>query len=135
MIINGTPEWTHITRDGRKAAIVTDKVEETTYPVMAVAEEAVGSDKFWFGYFTLELKYHADGRESKNDLRPYNPFDGVQVNTPMWVRQPNGSWQRRHFAYVQDGKVYAWIEGKTSFTETTANMWLDYSFTDPTSEL
>lgn len=134
MIINGTPEWTHITRDGRKAAIVTDKVEETTYTVMVVAEASVGSDKVWMGYFTPELKYHADGKESKHDLRPYPPLEAVEVDTPIWV-QSHGSWIRRHFAYVKEGRVYAWIDGKTSFTETIANPWTHYSLTDPASEL
>ena len=134
MIINGTPEWTHITRDGRKAAIVTDKVEEPTYTVIVVAEASVGSDKFWMGYFTPELKYHADGKESKHDLRPYHPLEGVEVDTPIWV-QSHGSWIRRHFAYTKEGKVFTWIDGKTSFTETTASAWHYYSFTDPTSEL
>lgn len=133
MIINETPEWTHITRDGRKAAIVTDKVEETTYTVMVVAEASVGSDKFWFGYYTPELKYHADGKESEKDLRPYNPLEDVKVDTPIWVK--SDSWVRRHFAYTKEGRVYAWIAGKTSFTETVANPWIHYSLTDPTSEL
>lgn len=135
MIINGTPEWTHITRDGRKAAIVTDKVEGTTYPVMAVAEEAIGSDKFWFGYFTPELKYQADGGESKNDLQPYNPFEGVQVDTPIWVKRDGGGWYRRHFARYDGKYVYVWLDGKTSFTESGEIDYLQYSFTDPTNEL
>lgn len=134
MIINGTPEWTHITRDGRKAAIVTDKVEGPTLSVMVVAEASVGSDKFWMGYCTPELKYYADGKESKHDLRPYHPLEAVEVDTPIWV-QSHGSWIRRHFAYVKEGRVYAWIEGKTSFTETLANPWTHYSLTDHASEL
>lgn len=134
MIINGTPEWTHITRDGRKAAIVTDKVDERVYNVLAVVESAIGSDKFWFGYYTPELKYHADGKESEKDLRPYNPLEDVKVDTPIWVKR-DGSWVHRHFAYTKAGRVYAWIEGKTSFTETIVNPWPHYSLTDPHSEL
>lgn len=133
MIINETPEWTHITRDGRKAAIVTDKVAERVYSVMAVVESAIGSDKFWFGYYTPELKYHADGKESEKDLRPYNPLEDVKVDTPIWV-QSHGSWIRRHFAYTKEGKVFTWLDGKTSFTETTVSAWHYYSFTDPTNE-
>ena len=134
MIINETPEWTHITRDGRKAAIVTNKLDERVYSVMAVVESAIGSDKFWFGYYTPELKYHADGKESEKDLRPYNPPEDVKVDTPIWVKR-DGSWVHRHFAYSKGGRVYAWIDGKTSFTETIANPWTHYSLTDPHSEL
>lgn len=134
MIINGTPEWTHITRDGRKAVIVTDKLDDKVYNVMAVVEAAVGSNKFCFGYYTPELKYHADGKESKHDLRPYNPLEAVEVDTPIWV-QSHGSWIRRHFAYTKEGKVFTWLDGKTSFTETVANPWTHCSLTDPHSEL
>ena len=132
MIINETPEWTHITRDGRKAAIVTDKVDDGVYNVLAVVES--GSGKFSLGYFTPGLKYHADGRESEHDLRPYNPLEDVKVDAPIWVKR-DGSWVHRHFAYSKGGRVYAWIDGKTSFTETIANPWTHYSLTDPTSEL
>ena len=134
MIIEGTPEWTHITRDGRKAAIVTDKVDERVYNVLAVVESSNGSGKFWIGYFTPELKYHSDDRESVNDLRPYNPLEDVKVDAPIWVKRDR-SWVHRHFAYTKGGRVYAWIDGKTSFTETVANPWTHYSLTDPHSEL
>lgn len=134
MIINETPEWTHMTRDGRKAVIVTDKLDDKVYNVMAVVEAAVGSNKFCFGYYTPELKYHADGKESKYDLRPYPPLEAVEVDTPIWVKR-DGSWVHRHFAYSKEGRVYAWIDGKTSFTETIANPWTHYSLTDPASEL
>ena len=134
MIINGIPEWTHITRDGRKAVIVTDKIDDKVYSVMAVVEAAVGSNKFCFGYYTPELKVYADDRESVNDLRPYNPLEDVKVDAPIWVKRDR-SWVHRHFAYVKEGRVYAWIDGKTSFTETIANPWTHYSLTDPASEL
>lgn len=132
MIINGTPEWTHITRDGRKAAIVTDKVDDGVYNVLAVVES--GSGKFLLGYFTPELKYHANGREAESDLRPYNPLEDAKVDTPIWVKR-DGSWIRRHFAYTKEDRVYAWVDGKTSFTETIANPWTHYSLMDPASEL
>lgn len=131
MIINGTPEWTHITRDDRKAAIVTDKLDDEVYNVLAVVES--GSGKFSLGYFTPELKYHANGRESVNDLRPYNPLEDVKVDTPIWVKRDR-SWVHRHFAYAKGGMVYAWLDGKTSFTEEIANPWTHYSLTDPAND-
>lgn len=41
----------------------------------------------------------------------------VAVDTPILVRaEVNNSWEKRHFAKYEDGTVYAWIGGMTSFT-------------------
>lgn len=41
----------------------------------------------------------------------------VPVNTPILVRENNNDeWLRRHFADYKGGKVYAWVEGKTSWS-------------------
>lgn len=131
MLLNGTPKWTHITQDGRKAIIITDKCKEATYPIGVIVEEAIGSDKFWFGLYTPELKYLGDGRESNNDLRPYNPFEGLPVDTPIWVKRDGGHWYRRHFARYEGASVYVWTDGKTSFTQNGEVEYLTYSLTDP----
>jgi hypothetical protein len=44
----------------------------------------------------------------------------VPVDTPIWVRDNEElDWFPRHFARYEDGKVFAWDEGKTSFTVTS----------------
>lgn len=43
----------------------------------------------------------------------------VKVDTPIYVTDSNGNeeeWYPRHFAKFENGKVYAWTDGGTSFT-------------------
>ena len=42
----------------------------------------------------------------------------VEVNTPILVKQKEKFevWKKGHFAYYEDGIVYAWADGGTSFT-------------------
>jgi hypothetical protein len=42
----------------------------------------------------------------------------VKVDTPIYVRDnENSPWLPRHFARYENGKVYVWYGGSTSFTE------------------
>ena len=46
-------------------------------------------------------------------------WEDVEIDTPILVRDDDSDeWLRRHFAYYKDGKVYAYVEGKSSFTST-----------------
>ena len=41
----------------------------------------------------------------------------VKVDTPILVRDyEDASWLKRHFAKYENGKVYAWYDGATSWT-------------------
>ena len=40
----------------------------------------------------------------------------VAVDTPILVRRFDDNWEKRHFAYFKNGKVYAWSGGATSWT-------------------
>lgn len=40
----------------------------------------------------------------------------VPVDTPILVRRFDDNWEKRHFAYFKNGKVYAWLGGATSWT-------------------
>ena len=41
----------------------------------------------------------------------------VPVDTPILVRDYEESdWEKRHFAFFEDGKIYAWLSGTTSWT-------------------
>ena len=51
----------------------------------------------------------------------------VEVDTPLLVRKyKNGEWSKRYFAKYEDGKVYAWCNGRTSWNETSMYAW-DYA--------
>lgn len=42
----------------------------------------------------------------------------VAVDTPVLVSNDNKEWIRRYFARYEDGNVYGWLNGKTSWTAT-----------------
>ena len=50
---------------------------------------------------------------------PETDWSKVKVDTPILVRQTEDEdreWERRHFAKYENGKVYAWGEGYTSWS-------------------
>lgn len=48
---------------------------------------------------------------------PEVDWSKVEVDTPILVRnRENEKWLKRHFAEYEDGKVYAWYGGFTSWT-------------------
>ena len=57
---------------------------------------------------------------------PETDWSKVAVDTPILVRQTkDGEWLRRHFAKYEDGIVYTWKDGHTSWTEDCMTGW-DY---------
>lgn len=40
----------------------------------------------------------------------------VSVDTPVLVSNDNKEWVKRYFARYEDGNVYCWLSGKTSWT-------------------
>lgn len=47
-------------------------------------------------------------------------WSNVEVDTPILVRDDEEfNWKRRHFAKYENGKVYAFIDGATSWTTDT----------------
>lgn len=49
----------------------------------------------------------------------------VEVDTKVLVSDNAENWYPRHFAKYEDGKVYSWVRGKTSYTadEDECNTW------------
>lgn len=43
-------------------------------------------------------------------------WESVEVDTPILVSNDNKTWLKRYFAGYEDGKVYAWLNGKTSWS-------------------
>lgn len=53
----------------------------------------------------------------------------VAVDTPVLVSNDNKEWIKRYFARYEDGNVYCWLSGKTSWTaicELSTGHW-DYT--------
>ena len=71
-------------------------------------------------WFMEECKEPEEPEEPKVD------WSKVEVDTPILVRQTkDGEWLRRHFAKYEDGIVYTWKDGHTSWTEDCMTGW-DY---------
>lgn len=61
-------------------------------------------------------------------FKPYNPWEEVAIDTPVWVRNINAvSWIPRHFAGMRERKPVTWAAGKTSHTSQT-NQVNEYDF-------
>lgn len=55
---------------------------------------------------------------------PEVDWSKVEVDTPILVRySENLCWIKRHFAKYKNGKVYAWVDGGTSWTTVDYNNW------------
>lgn len=58
---------------------------------------------------------------------PEVDWSQVEVDTPILVKySETGKWKKRYFAKVEDGVVYAWNNGKTSWTTEAMTDW-DYA--------
>lgn len=55
---------------------------------------------------------------------PEPDWSKVEVDTPILVMdRENEEWVKRHFAKYEDGHVYAWFDGGTSWTEYCTSVW------------
>ena len=62
--------------------------------------------------------------EYKEPEEPETDWSKVKVDTPILVRQgKNGEWFERHFAKYENGNVYAWVDGQTSWTGADEIKW------------
>ena len=62
--------------------------------------------------------------EYEEPEEPEVDWSKVKVDTPILVRQgKNGEWLERHFAKYENGNVYAWVDGQTSWTGADEIKW------------
>lgn len=55
-------------------------------------------------------------------IEPETDWSKVEVDTPILVRNTEWqTWRVRHFAKYEDGKVWGWNDGRTSYT----SLWID----------
>ena len=50
-------------------------------------------------------------------------WSNMPVDTAIWVSDDNMNWMVRHFAEYEDNTIYAWADGKTSYTTYTMDSW------------
>ena len=69
----------------------------------------------------LQLIWLTEGGDPKE---PKVDWSEVKVDTPILVRRgKNGTWLERHFAKYENGDVYAWVDGQTSWTGADEIKW------------
>ena len=62
--------------------------------------------------------------EYEEPKEPEVDWSKVKVDTPILVRQgKTGDWLERHFAKYENGDVYAWVDGQTSWTGADEIKW------------
>ena len=62
--------------------------------------------------------------EYEEPEEPEIDWSKVKIDTPILVRQgKNGKWLERHFAKYENGDVYAWVDGQTSWTGADKIKW------------
>lgn len=49
-------------------------------------------------------------------IEPEVDWSKVAVDTPILVKEVNSDWLKRHFAKYENGKVYAFVNGGTSWS-------------------
>ena len=62
--------------------------------------------------------------EYEEPKEPETDWNKVEVDTPIFVRaDEEEAWDRRYFAKYENGHVYAWVCGCTSWTENHMANW------------
>lgn len=57
-------------------------------------------------------------------IEPAIDWSKVPVDTPILIRDSgDGTWYKRHFAKYEDGKVYAFCDGQTSWSDNSPVCW------------
>lgn len=66
---------------------------------------------------------------------PETDWSKVEVDTPILVRHRlDGEWEKRHFAKYENGDVYAWDNGRTSWTVANEIKWKYAKLTETEEE-
>ena len=69
-------------------------------------------------------KYAKLAEDEKKCEEPEIDWSKVEVDTPILVRHRlDGEWEKRHFVKYENGDVYAWDHGRTSWTENDVSGW------------
>ena len=84
----------------------------------------------WTAYDMMVWRYAKLAEDAKGDKEPEVDWNEVKIDTPILVKQRedsewyNEEWERRYFAKFEDGVIYAWDDGQTSWTaHNTMTSW------------
>ena len=78
-------------------------------------------------YSSMSLKISTDGRELLWDRDNKVDWNKVRIDTKILVRNPyvSKSWNKEYFAKYEDGKVYAFDGGRTSWSSHGVTCWAE----------
>ena len=69
-------------------------------------------------------KYAKLAEDEKKCEEPEIDWSKVEVDTPILVRHRlDEEWEKRHFVKYENGDVYAWDHGRTSWTTGNVTYW------------
>ena len=72
----------------------------------------------------IEWKYAKLVEDAKEDKEAEIDWSKIKVNTPILVKDhEDGEWLKRYFAKYEDGYVYAWGNGCTSWNADNMYAW------------
>ena len=75
-------------------------------------------------YENYSLKFSTRYRELLWSIEDEIDWDKVEVDTKVLVRdRPYNEWLKRHFAKYEDGKVYVFNDGRTSWSSRGITHW------------
>ena len=112
----------YLTRGGQKVRIVATDVRDKEYTVAGLINYP---DKEVLQCWTKVGSYHSvPGRESLDDIvSEYSLWNEVKVDTKILVRDSKkDEWIKRHFAKYENGAVFYYPFGMTSYTSTRNNL-------------
>jgi hypothetical protein len=112
------------TRDGRSARIICTDMKGCGYSVAALVQS---EDCEQMESYTAEGLFWSHNKESKDDLIEVSQYEDWKVDDLIMVRDSDrDKWVTRYFAKVQDGIVYSWSNGYTSYTaDGSQTFWLE----------
>ena len=75
-------------------------------------------------YASMSLEFSTENRDLLWNVEDEVDWDEVEVDTKVLVRdKPDGEWVKRHFAKYEDGKVYVFKDGRTSWNSRGITHW------------
>ena len=75
-------------------------------------------------YESCSLKFSTEGRELLWNKEDQVNWNEIEVDTKVLVRdRPYNEWLKRHFAKYENGKVYVFNDGRTSWNNEGITHW------------
>ena len=75
-------------------------------------------------YASMSLEFSTENRDLLWNVEDEVDWDEVEVDTKVLVRdRPYNEWLKRHFAKYENGKVYVFNDGRTSWNNEGITHW------------